>query len=199
MIIVISTEEIFKDEHDLINSLFNAGMPLLHLRKFNHTAEELSALIRKIKPEYYSRIALNNFHETAGQFGINRLHFSEQDRKMISEEQWKELKNGNYILSTSIHELGDREKLSFFFDYAFLSPVFDSISKPGYKAKQFDVKERSKFQTKLIALGGINEENCLIPLEHNFDGIGLSGSIWTSKNPVKTFEKISQKCSMTAL
>ena len=66
--------------------------------------------------------------------------------------------------------------------YCFLSPIFDSISKEGYKAN-FDKLELKEFlakdrKTKVIALGGLTEENYLEVLELGFDGGAFLGSVW---------------------
>ena len=82
--------------------------------------------------------------------------------------------------------------LSDHFSYAFLSPVFDSISKADYKAKQFDLSLRKKTSTKLIALGGITEENQYRAIDMGFDGVAMMGSIWNSEDKIKTFKNISQ-------
>jgi phosphoribosylformimino-5-aminoimidazole carboxamide ribonucleotide (ProFAR) isomerase len=67
--------------------------------------------------------------------------------------------------------------------YCFLSPIFDSISKEGYKAnfekealKQFLQKER---QIKVIALGGVTAQNYNEIIEMGFDGGAFLGSIWS--------------------
>ena len=67
-------------------------------------------------------------------------------------------------------------------EYCFLSPVFDSISKEGYKAK-FDKEELKEFlkterQLKVIGLGGVTEENYSELLELGFDGGAFLGSVW---------------------
>jgi thiamine-phosphate pyrophosphorylase len=82
------------------------------------------------------------------------------------------------------------------FVYAFLSPVFDSISKPGYKSN-FDLPAlspalhamKNKGQ-KIIALGGIDVNKIETVRKAGFSGVGLLGSIWQSENPVATFKQI---------
>lgn len=201
MIIVISHTELLPQEHDVVNSLFDAGMQLYHLRKYTIGGKEITAFLNRIDPEYHPRIALNSHHELASEFRMSRLHFSEQNRITKNEDYWKHMKDEGYTLSTSVHRLQDLEKLSSCFDYAFFGPLFDSISKPGYKAVSFDKMGLTKFKsgTRFIALGGISEENCHLPFEWNFDGIALSGSIWQANEPARKFEKINRKCGTIVL
>jgi thiamine-phosphate pyrophosphorylase len=77
------------------------------------------------------------------------------------------------------------------FEYAFLSPIFPSISKEGYTSKTdwFEaVKNRSNHTIKLIALGGIESKNAELALENGFDNIALLGTIWNQNNPIENFK-----------
>tara|TARA_B100000809_G_scaffold266412_1_gene329022 strand:- start:2469 stop:2924 length:456 start_codon:yes stop_codon:yes gene_type:complete len=83
----------------------------------------------------------------------------------------------------SCHSFEEVEILDTKKEYCFLSPIFDSISKKGYKAnfdtetlKAFLKKER---QIKVIALGGLTEKNYSKVLELGFDGGAFLGSIWS--------------------
>lgn len=83
----------------------------------------------------------------------------------------------------SCHSFEEVEALEKEKIYCFLSPIFDSISKKGYKAnfdtetlKAFLKKER---QIKVIALGGLTEGNYNEIIELGFDGGAFLGSIWS--------------------
>lgn len=197
MIIVISDTHLFANEAKIVNDLFDHGLSLFHLRKYDNSKSEIKAFINEIKPEYRSRMALHQFHEMAHEFGINRLHFSEKDRKEITDEELTQFKNDGFILSTSVHSIKEFNVLPSCFDYAFLSPVFDSISKDNYKAVTFDLNEKKANEIKLIALGGVKEDNSVRALEMGFDGIALLGSIWKSKNPSDSFNNIKSRIDQT--
>ena len=167
-------------------------MSIFHLRKPESSSQELVLLLQEINPIYYSKIALHSHHYMAKSFGINRLHYTEASRKQLTEMDLQEKKAEN-IFSTSVHSMTDYENLLNHFEYTFLSPVFDSISKPGYQAQSFDLSKKT--ETKLIALGGINETNCSKAFDMGFDGIALLGSIWQNDNGINNFKKISQICA----
>lgn len=192
-LIVISDIEMFAGEANIVNQLFDNGLLLFHLRKYNNSKSEVIDFIRQIKSEYRSRIVLHQFQELANEFGIARLHFSEMDRKSYDEKNFTRLKADNKILSTSVHSLEEFNSLSACFEYTFLSPVFDSISKADYKASVFDLTERKAKATKLVALGGIKEDNCLKAMMMGFDGVALLGAIWKSDNKVESFKNISHR------
>ncbi len=194
MIIVISSPTPITNEASLINQLFDEGLSAFHLRKPESSSQELVLLLQEINPIHYSKIALHSHHYMAKSFGINRLHYTEASRKQLTDENLSENEN---ILSTSVHSVEDYKNLSEHFNYTFLSPVFDSISKPGYNAKDFDLSHKNAF-VKLIALGGINEINCSKAYDMGFDGIALLGSVWNSEDKMKTFKAIRSQCPIIA-
>lgn len=196
MVIVISHPTKLQNEASLINDLFDRGMPLLHVRKPEYSELEMAALLSEIDEKYLSKIALHQHHRLVEEFGINRLHFNEEER--LAEEKGRgkkeELVVRGYILSTSIHSLKDYSTLSSTFSYTFFGPVYDSISKPDYKAIAYDLTSLPQNRaTKLIALGGIDKYNFQELLYQGFDGIGLLGSVWEFKNE-NTLEYIIEKC-----
>lgn len=197
MLIVISDTILFANEASIVNSLFEEGLTLFHLRKYNNSKSEITDFINKIKPEYRNRIVLHQFHEMASEFGITRLHFSENDRGKKSNIELKQLKEEGMILSTSVHTINDYNVLPTYFNYAFLSPVFDSISKKDYKAQVFDLSFKEKSNIKLIALGGVKEDNCVKAYEMGFDGVALLGSIWGTENKTGNFITIKNKLAQS--
>lgn len=190
MLIVISSPTPVTKEASLINQLFDEGLSVFHLRKPDSSSQELVLLLQEIDPTNYSKIALHSHHYLAKSFGINRLHYTEASRKQLSDTNLSEQKV-EHTLSTSVHNISDYKNLTDHFSYTFLSPVFNSISKPDYKAQNFDLTEADKNSSiKLIALGGIDETNCNTAYDMGFDGIALLGTIWNSEDQITAFKKI---------
>ena len=133
-LIVITHPEMLPGEAAIINQLFAHGLARLHVRKPEATQAELQALLEQIDSPVRERIALHQHHELAAEFGITGLHFTEKNRLAKHSEDLEALKSNGFIISTSLHDPADLETLPHCFDYAFLGPVFDSISKENYKA-----------------------------------------------------------------
>lgn len=196
--IVITNPSAIANEISSIDSLFKEGLSLLHIRKPNFSAIEMAHFIHQIKPEYRDRLILHNHHELAEDFGINRIHFSEKERKLDSDFPArfpKPCRYKNVTKSTSTHSIEDFNSLENDFNYAFLSPVFTSISKEEYhpKTNLFEaLKSRTNHNTKMIALGGIDSKNIKKTLENGFDDVALLGSIWNNENPIKQFKLCQQ-------
>lgn len=196
--IVITNPSAIANEISSIDSLFKEGLSLLHIRKPNFSAIEMAHFIHQIKPEFCSNLVLHSHHDLADDFGSNRIHFSEKDRihnRDLPARFSKPCRYKNITKSTSIHSIEDFNALENDFDYAFLSPVFTSISKKDYHPKEnlFEaLKRRTNHKTKVIALGGIDAENIAKTLENGFDNVALLGTIWNNENPIKQFKLCQQ-------
>jgi len=192
MLIVISESDFRPQEAAIVNALFQAGLDLFHIRKYEASEKELSELIAQIEPEYRQKLVLNHHHELGLSLGLKRFHYSERDRMEWQKANWKEM-SSEFIYSTSVHSLEDYNDLPGHFSYSFLSPVFDSISKSDYKGVKFDLSKRQNKESKLIGLGGIQERNAQDAIRLGFDGIALLGAIWKSENPMEVFETIKNE------
>lgn len=159
MLIIISNPTSIKDEHEIVNQLFDDGLEYFQLYKPSFSKEETEIFIDQIEKIYHHRIVLH----------------------------------AQYL---KFHSLKELENCTEKYDYAFLSPIFDSISKIGYKSK-FDLREIKDFfknrKEKIIALGGIDEDKIDIIKDLGFHGIALLGAIWQNENPVRKFKQVREK------
>ncbi|MEO7977421.1 thiamine phosphate synthase [Flavobacterium sp.] len=188
--IVITNPCAIANEISIIDSLLVEGLSLLHIRKPDFSEVETAKFIHRIKHEYREKLVLHNHYEIAADFGINRIHFSETVREKFGFTVIE-----NMILSTSTHSIQDFNALENIFEYAFLSPVFRSISKENYNPKTNlleDVKQRTNFDSKMVALSGIHSGNIEETLLKGFDNVTLLGTIWNNKNPIKQFKLCQQ-------
>lgn len=196
--IVITNPFFIEDEIRILHSLLEEGLSLLHIRKPDFSELEMAQFINQIKLEFRSNLVLHN-HQLAEDFGINRFHFSEKERKELPARFSKPYRLKCKSISTSTHSIEDFNSLENDFDYAFLSPVFKSISKENYYPEKDlfeEIKSRRNHKTKMVALGGIDSENIQKSLENGFDDVALLGTIWNNENPLKQF-KLCQKIALT--
>ena len=199
MLVVISYPTAIADEANIINALFEAGLEILHLRKPEAHVDDLRELIEKISPQFHHQIALHQHHEMAGDFGMNRLHFTEAKRKEMSEEELTALK-ANTILSTSIHQTEAYNTLSSSFEYTFFGTVFNSISKQGYTSTLNDdfIFPVKKNHPKVIAIGGIDATNIQKVRDMKFDGIAALGTIWQKpEESIQQFKALQKAWKQT--
>jgi len=187
---VLTAPAYLEGEAAAINGLFDAGLQLLHVRKPQEDVQQFRTLMLNIDPAFYPNIALHQHHELADEFNITRLHFTEQKRKLKSPAQFDEFLGQGYFLSSSIHDLNSCSDLDHF-GYVFYGPVFDSISKRGYRTALPSGFVVPPQRSKVYAVGGITAEKLADIKNMGFEGIGLLGTIWhQSDDPVAAFKKV---------
>jgi len=187
MIIVITPELMIPDETDVINQLFRKGLDLLHIRKPFISRNEMTDFLDGIDASFYPQVVLHSHYELSDEYDISRFHFREEAR--LNGEYKAYIGKG--IISTSVHDIKAFNKLGKEWEYAFISPVFPSISKKGYGENAKVIHEiscRNNPDVKLVALGGINEKNIKEASDYGVNGVALLGGIWESGDPLQAFE-----------
>ncbi|GAL87354.1 thiamine monophosphate synthase [Sporocytophaga myxococcoides] len=116
-------------------------------------------------PEIVERFPLRGYH-----FSYDAFKESNVDIKLIHK-----LRQDHRLISCSCHSVEDLKAAKEITDYQFISPLFDSISKTGYKAG-IDLHELSRFlaehNTATFGLGGMDEQTI-----HHLKNTGLSGAV----------------------
>jgi len=187
MLVVISSPTAVANEASIINSLFDEGLEVLHLRKPDIAMDEMRSLLQKIKPQYHHQISLHQHHGAADDFGIRRLHYKQPPNPQrglkhpLASIEAPFGGMGAAVLSTSIHQLDEYIALSASYEYIFFGPVFDSISKAGYTSwlSSDFVFPVQPGRPGVIAIGGISPTNIRKVKEMKFDGAAALGTIWS--------------------
>jgi len=186
MIIIISNPSPLAYEHEIIRHLFNEGLEIFHLRKKEFSENTMRSFIENIPEPHLKKIVLHSHHHLVKEYGLRGVHESQKFRG--------EMQGGT--ISVSFHSFEELQKFGIKYDYCFLSPIFDSISKEGYKSG-FNPDEVKVFlkdrKEKVIALGGIDEHKVETVKEIGFSGIALLGAIWQDKYPVDKYIRIKER------
>lgn len=174
-LIVITLPHLFDGEADALNALFDAGLPALHLRKPQATADQLRQLLGAIHPDFHARIVTHDHFELADEFGLKGLHLNGRHP----------LPPAGYTrqLSCSCHSLSEVVQQKLRCQYVFLSPIFDSISKAGYTAAftpqmLADAASQGIIDHRVMALGGITLSNLPRVKALGFGGAAVLGDVW---------------------
>lgn len=190
MIVLIAPEKDIKNEINILNQLFEAGLEYYHLRKPEKNYKEHCNYLNKIDTKYHNKIVVHRFHELVNEFNLKGIHFQEQKRKDHIDNPGQYFKGLNMYgktISASFHELEALNNCYFEFDYHLLSPVFSSISKKGYEGRGFDVNHIDK---NVIGMGGVTFNNLNEFNKLGYKGVGVLGGIWNNKKPLETFKKM---------
>ncbi len=201
-LIIITSEQTFTKEHEIIKQLFKAGMNTLHVRKPNFSKKQMKDFIAEIPEKYHKKLVLHSHHSLAFTFKIKGIHFKENDRKQIFGHLLKyrlyKIIRPNLQYSASFHSIKEVGNLSAnTYKYVFLSPVFQSISKEN-KKKDMDLSRIQdalrQTKAKVIALGGVEADKLVRCQNVGFVGIAVLGNIWQSPNPVEMFKNLYELC-----
>lgn len=183
--IVITSPEFISDEADKINLLFEVGIRRLHLRKPDATSEDVARLVAQIDEQWYDKISVHYHFDVAEAFSLGGVHLS--GRTPEAPKRWSGL------ISASCHTLEEVAQKKRRLDYCFLSPIFDSISKIGYESA-FDIeqlqvaRDNQLIDNKVIALGGVSEENLDTIKMLGFGGYAILGALWRIEEKEKIAE-----------
>lgn len=187
-LIVCSAPGPLKDEQELVRILFEQGLVGFHLRKPGWSKEQLRKWLEDCPAVLHESLMIHSHGELAMEFNLKGMHIGAsvltekiQEQTLLIETAHREQK----LISTSVHNRTETDRLQTGWDYAWLSPVFESISKPGYGAGTSDdeidllrkvLKEQK--QTEVFALGGIQPELLQTLSSRGFDGAVVLGAVW---------------------
>ena len=175
-IIAITTPKIISDDGYIIRGLLDNGVDIVHLRKPESSIDECRELLSNLGEEYRARIVVHDYPELYYEFSLRGVHIN----KNIGT-----LPDGYDGLRTrSCHSFEEVVRYKDGYDYLFLSPIFDSISKAGYHSAFDECSLRQAsisgvIDSRVIALGGVTFDRIDYLKELNFGGVAMSGAIYS--------------------
>ncbi len=189
MLVLITSEENLRDEKEQIIHFFENGLPFLHVRKPGMAEEELKSWLSQFEEKYHQRMVLHQHHRLAEIFPLKGIHLKESFRCKQEDlaEYVQQYKMNGLTVSSSFHDRENLKNETSHFDYVFLSPVFNSVSKKRYEGRTFNVE---KLPQKVIALGGIEAGRISKTKEMGYAGVAVLGAVWLAENRNKDFTEI---------
>ncbi len=173
-LIAVTTPNFWQGEAQAITELLAArGFSRVHIRKPGARSDEVERLLREIPADLRPRLSLHDCHHLAIQGLVGGVHLNGRN---------PEPPDGfTGILSRSCHSLEEVSRYADTVDYLFLSPVYDSISKTGYRAA-FTLGELAAsglLGEKVMALGGVTPERLAELHKTGFGGAAMLGAAWS--------------------
>ena len=174
-LIAVTTPYFFIEEDKIITALFEEGLDILHLRKPETCAIYSERLLTLIPEKYHKKIVTHEHFYMKKEFGLMGIHLNSRNSKEPEDYEGH--------VSCSCHSIEEVKQKKESYDYVFMSPVFDSISKEGYNS-QYTPEELRKaakdgiIDSNVVALGGITADNILQMKDFGFGGAALLGDIW---------------------
>lgn len=184
-LIVISPEIFVRDESQTVNKLFDCGLETLHIRKPNANIQSLRSYVKCIDPSFHPRLIVHGCYDLLQEFNLAGIH--------LKAYELEALKDRDRVISSSAHSEAEFRAMDRPWMQIFISPVFDSVSKTGYRGTPHLLETGSIIRYgQLIALGGISEKNIKLVKRKGFDGAAILGYIWQAADPVSNYLYLKQ-------
>jgi len=196
--IVFSLPYSIEREIEKINALLlDDTIDYFHLRKPDFDSHQLEEFIKLLDQSLHYKIVIHSHYHLINTFdlaginlnrkSINQIEFSEEVNQcyiqplVVKQRQIEVNRQKPYIVSYSAHSINEIKHLPFDTDYVFLSPIFDSISKPNYPSA-FNLdnlkNDLASLHTKVIALGGVKTQHFKLLKSIGFKGYARLGDAW---------------------
>jgi thiamine-phosphate pyrophosphorylase len=198
-LIIISPPDDYPDEHQVVRRLLNQSSATFHLRKPGWGHAQLADYLRHIPSGLHPRIMVHDHSRLLRSFTLKGVHFTEKRRRQSPQaiEALKQQTQGCRI-SSAFHRIADIPEPDGLLDDVFLSPIFDSISKKGYRAA-FTHAELRDFLARtghsVVALGGIDARRIAQAAALGFKGVAALGAVWMRTVPENAARALSIICS----
>ena len=174
---IIITRPTFHDgEAARITTLLRQGTAsLLHIRKPTATEKEVEALLEEIPADCRRYLVLHDHHHLAIRYGLYGVHLN--TRAPQPPKDW----TGS--VSRSCHTLEEVRQWKERCQYVSLSPIFNSVSKPGYYSA-FTLEEIAQavrngiIDSRVYALGGVTFARLDDVRAMGFGGAMILGDAW---------------------
>ncbi|MDE7152122.1 MAG: thiamine phosphate synthase [Candidatus Amulumruptor sp.] len=162
------------EARDIASRLSDGGFSYVHIRKPRCSTPEMERLVLSVDPVLRKRLILHDCHDMAAQWGVGGVQLNSRTASGFRPA-------AGLIVTRSAHSL--EECLSSAgCDYVTLSPIFPSISKPGY-LPSIDRRELAGYlaggdRPVTVALGGVTYDNEATLRAMGFDGAAMLADAW---------------------
>ncbi len=172
--IVVTSPSFFDGEEQFVKTLLSSGVDLVHLRKPEGDRHRCEQLLKALSDDERRRIVAHDFLELATPYGLGGVHLNRRNSKKP--------RGFEGTVSCSCHSIDEVRARKEEFDYLFLSPIFDSISKEGYRSafSEKDLDEAARLgviDDRVVALGGVTPEAIPLLRRWHFGGAAMLGFV----------------------
>ena len=174
-IIAITSSEVVAEDSCIIGQLVDKGIDAIHLRKPNADIDACRRLLSELTEEQRAKIVIHDFPELYFEYSLKGIHVN----KNVATLPY----GYSGFRTRSCHSFEEIARHKNDYDYLFLSPIFDSISKVGYKSGFSDealamASAAGIIDDKVVALGGVTFDKIAYLKKLNFGGAAMIGAIY---------------------
>ncbi len=174
-IIAITTPNVHENDALLITNLMEKGVDFVHLRKPDSDIDDCRKLLANLPESHRRRIIIHDYPELYHEFSLGGIHINKNVTTLPC--------NYSGLKTRSCHSFDEVLEHKHHYNYVFLSPIFDSISKSGYQSafSHHDLQKAAQsgiIDEKVIALGGVTLQHINYLKTLNFGGAAMIGAIY---------------------
>ena len=168
--IAVTYPDFREGEAESICRLVDRGWYRVHIRKPGAGRACIAGLLDRIPRRYYPALSLHDCFDLAVEYRLGGVHLN--SRNPEAPAGWTGL------VSRSCHSLEELERYASL-DYLFLSPVYDSISKSGYRGRFDPDALRGVPLRNVFALGGVTPSKTSELEKAGFGGSAMLSAAWS--------------------
>ena len=194
---LITDSSVYQNKEKMVNNITQTtkvGVNMVQIREKNLSNEEKKKIIQKIivKTDNKPIIIINDGYELCKVFDIDGIHLPE--KKINQIKNLKSTLKYDQIIGCSVHSLKSAilaEKLGA--NYLQFGSIFKTKSHPGQNPLGLSELKKitANINLPVIAVGGINEKNCLLPFQNGAYGIASIRSFSEQTTSRKIINKLN--------
>jgi thiamine-phosphate pyrophosphorylase len=178
-IAVICSPDDLPGEQSTLLALLEAGVEHLHLRKKHWDLRQTAAFLDSLPAAYHPRIILHAHATLLNHYEVAGFHGQQPPGLPVA------------CKGCSVHSYEEYQALYALYDYLWLSPFFDSLSKKDYGANVGLWHPPPDCPLdKVVALGGITPQHLPHLARLGIRRAAVLGYIWNAKNPLKAWKTL---------
>lgn len=175
LIIAITPPQAIDGEAATISRLLANGFDIVHLRKPEADIDYCRELLSQLSHSELKRIVVHDHFTLYEEYPLRGVHINR------NITHYPPLYRGSR--TRSCHSFEEVKQHKEQYDYIFLSPIFDSISKRGYYSK-FCHRELQRasdegiIDNRVVALGGVSPDKIAYLESLHFGGAAMMGAAY---------------------
>lgn len=180
MLTIAITQPYAVDGEDvIIRHLLANGFDIVHLRKPEADIDYCRELLGRLTPSERACVVVHDYYALYEEYALRGVHLN----RNISSYPLRY----RGTRTRSCHSFEEIVKYKEEFDYLFLSPIFDSISKIGYRSnfscnELLEASINGIIDNKVVALGGVTPDKISYLKSLHFGGVAMMGAICMAKD-----------------
>lgn len=161
-------------EDAIIRHLLANGFDIVHLRKPGADVAYCRELLGRLSLIERRRIVAHDHYSLYEEYALRGIHLNHNISSYPA--------NYRGTRTRSCHTIEEVVRYKEECDYLFLSPIFDSISKRGYRSnfshdELLNASNKGIIDNKVIALGGVTPDKINYLSSLHFGGVAMMGAV----------------------